>query len=96
MAETPLLPVGGVDENKEKDLLNNNNDNTNNDEQSTFRNKPIKWITESKLKTKTIKSRFDNEPEERQYTGADHFISYEGKEYTKEKFLSEHFKDYKQ
>lgn len=91
MVETPLLSVGGVDENKEKDLFNNSHD-----EQITFRDKPIEWTTKSVIRTRTNKEIvFDGEPEKQQYTGTDHFISYEGKEYTREQFLKAYFEDYK-
>lgn len=91
MAETPFLSERDVDDNKEKDLFNNNNN-----EQLTFRDKSIEWTTKTKLKTRTTKSQFGNEPEKQQYTGTDHFISYEGQEYTREQFYKAHFKDYKQ
>jgi len=97
MAETPLLSVGGVDENREKEPFNNkNNEQLNNDEQQTFRNKPIKWTVKYEVKTRTIKSKFDNEPEMQHYTSAEHFISYDGKEYKLEEFLLAMFpNDYK-
>lgn len=92
MAETPLLSVRDVDENKEISLFNNSHN-----KQLTFRDKPIKWTIQDTYKTIMTDNVFSTEPEaEEQFTGRKHFISYEGQEYTREQFLKAHFKDYKQ
>ena len=64
--------------------------------QLTFRNKPIKWTVKGNFTTKLLPNPFSVTPEQEEvYSGTNHFIKYDGKEYEREQFLKAFFKDYK-
>ena len=60
-----------------------------------FRGKPIAWVDVPKTKSVIVPNAIGEDGTEERITGKQHLISYEGKRYQREEFLTAMFPDYK-
>lgn len=60
-----------------------------------FRGRPIAWVDVPKTKSVIVPNAIGEDGTEERITGKQHLISYEGKRYQREEFLTAMFPDYK-
>ena len=60
-----------------------------------FRGRPIAWVDVPKTKSMIVPNAIGEDGTEERITGKQHLISYEGKRYQREEFLTAMFPDYK-